>query len=114
MAMSSAVLHLLGAAAGFPLAIAMLRLGWVDCEHWDVFSVWSGRNTMTPRNAAPTKSQPAQIKQRMEEAQQRRTLATSQIRELIQTGQPLFALKAHSAWPANCPTGVCRKPICSA
>jgi hypothetical protein len=38
------VLHLAGAGFGFAVGIAMLKLGWVDCENWDAFSVWSGRN----------------------------------------------------------------------
>ena len=48
MAMSSEVLHLIGAAAGFAVAIGMLKRGLVDCENWDIFSVWAGRHTMTP------------------------------------------------------------------
>jgi membrane associated rhomboid family serine protease len=41
--MSSAMLHLGGAVPGFALAIAMLKLGLVDCERWDIFAVLSGR-----------------------------------------------------------------------
>ena len=105
MAMSSAVLHLLGAGVGFPLAIAMLKFGWVDCEHWDLFSVWSGRNTMTPEERrAEEESKPERIKQRAEEAQDRRDLATKQIRELIQSGQALFALRAHQRMARELPT----------
>jgi membrane associated rhomboid family serine protease len=36
--MSSAALHLIGAAAGVPLGLLMLKRGWVDCEGWDWFS----------------------------------------------------------------------------
>lgn len=36
--LSSAVLHLIGAAAGLPIGIVMLKRGWVDCEGWDWFS----------------------------------------------------------------------------
>lgn len=35
---TSAALHLVGAAAGLPIGIGMLKLGWVDCEGWDWFS----------------------------------------------------------------------------
>ena len=41
---SSAALHLTGAALGFPIAIIMLKLGWVDCESWDWFSLRAGRH----------------------------------------------------------------------
>lgn len=36
--MSTPLLHLLGMLVGFPVAIIMLRRGWVDCEGWDLFS----------------------------------------------------------------------------
>ena len=76
----------------------MLRLRWVDCEHWDVFSVWSGRNTMTPaerRDAEERK--PAPIKQRAEEATAAARRGDQQIRELIQTGQAAFRPEGPSA-----------------
>lgn len=38
--MSSEMLHLLGAAGGFPVGAALLLLGKVDCEGWDLFSLW--------------------------------------------------------------------------
>lgn len=37
--MTSALLHLLGAAIGIQLGISLLRRGHVDCEGWDWFSV---------------------------------------------------------------------------
>lgn len=37
-AISTPVLHLMGAALGLPLAIAMLRRNMVDCEDWDIFT----------------------------------------------------------------------------
>jgi membrane associated rhomboid family serine protease len=43
-AITSQVMHLAGAGIGAVIGIAMLKLGWVDCENWDAFSVWSGRN----------------------------------------------------------------------
>ncbi len=43
-AVTSQALHLAGAGFGFAVGIALLKLGWVDCENWDAFSVWSGRN----------------------------------------------------------------------
>ena len=39
-AVSSAALHALGAAAGAAVGFAMLKKGWVDCERWDILSVW--------------------------------------------------------------------------
>ncbi len=34
----SAVLHLIGVCAGLPIALVMLKKGWVDCEGWDWIS----------------------------------------------------------------------------
>lgn len=45
LAMSSQVLHLMGAGVGFAVGVVMLKKGWVDCEGWDLFSVWAGRET---------------------------------------------------------------------
>ncbi len=39
---TSSLLHLSGAAIGFGVGTALLRLGWVDCEKWDLYSVMGG------------------------------------------------------------------------
>jgi len=39
---AGALLHLSGAAIGFGLGTALLKLGWVDCEHWDLYAVMKG------------------------------------------------------------------------
>ncbi|SFI67069.1 rhomboid family intramembrane serine protease [Planctomicrobium piriforme] len=38
--MSSEVLHLIGAAAGLPVGLLCLRYRWVDCEGWDLLTLW--------------------------------------------------------------------------
>lgn len=40
---TSAALHLLGAALGFPLGVLFVKRKWVDCEGWDLFSIKDGR-----------------------------------------------------------------------
>jgi membrane associated rhomboid family serine protease len=40
---STAILHLSGAAVGFVVATVMLKLEWVDCENWDLYSVFGNR-----------------------------------------------------------------------
>lgn len=37
--MSSGLLHISGAAWGLVTGIALVKLGWVDCEGWDVFAL---------------------------------------------------------------------------
>lgn len=46
-------LHLSGAVLGLTAAVVMLKRDLVDCEGWDLFSVWSGRagNTLTAEDA---------------------------------------------------------------
>ncbi len=60
-AMGTAMLHLLGAAAGLPIAIVMLRRGWVDCEGWDWFTrrgkAWTRPSALLER--APSRTRPA-------------------------------------------------------
>jgi membrane associated rhomboid family serine protease len=41
-AMSTPFLHLTGALIGLALGLLTFKLGFVDCENWDIFSVMSG------------------------------------------------------------------------
>jgi len=50
--MSTEVLHVLGAALGFPVACLMLRLKLVDCEGWDAFTLRRSR-TLVEEIAGP-------------------------------------------------------------
>jgi membrane associated rhomboid family serine protease len=56
-AMSSEVLHLTGAGIGAAFGVALLKLQWVDCEGWDVFTVLAGRER-TSRERFQAESQP--------------------------------------------------------
>lgn len=40
---SSEFLHLLGFFVAFPIGLALVKYGYVDCEGWDLFSYLSGR-----------------------------------------------------------------------
>jgi hypothetical protein len=42
LTIASQVLHLMGAGLGFAVGAGMLKMGWVDCEGWDLFNVWAG------------------------------------------------------------------------
>jgi membrane associated rhomboid family serine protease len=41
--MSSAMLHLTGAGVGAIAGVVLLKLDFVDCEGWDIFAIWAGR-----------------------------------------------------------------------
>ena len=51
---STAVLHMSGAALGFVVGTAFVKFGWVDCEGWDLFSVMAGE-TGTGREVTKAK-----------------------------------------------------------
>ncbi len=44
---STPVLHVLGAASGLPFGILAVKRGWVDCERWDLFSIWKGEHRVS-------------------------------------------------------------------
>jgi membrane associated rhomboid family serine protease len=54
MTVASAFLHLFGAVLGFALGTAMLKLGWVDCENWDLYAV-IGHHEGRPKGSVPIK-----------------------------------------------------------
>jgi membrane associated rhomboid family serine protease len=89
---SSALLHLMGAAAGAVIGVGMLKLGWVDCEDWDVFSVWAGKHTMSrdQKAAAALETPEAQAKL----ANLRHVMST-QIQQYLAAGEAAAALAVH-------------------
>jgi len=94
MSYGSEALHLIGGALGFGVGVAMLKLGWVDCEGWDLFSVWGGRHGIRapkqddeePRGAAPVD---------LEELKARREAALAQISAILADGRHELAYAAH-------------------
>lgn len=96
IALSSAVLHLMGAALGLAIAIWMLKTNRVDCENWDIFSVLAGRHTTPPEERSQPEAQsPESPQDREERLQRRRNEALDQVRRCLAAGQPAAALKAH-------------------
>ncbi len=49
---TSELLHALGGIVGLVLGVAMVHYRMVDCENWDLFSVWAGRNRMSREELA--------------------------------------------------------------
>lgn len=89
---TSEIIHVMGAGTGFALALAMLRLGWVDCENYDLFSVRKGRHQMTEEEhrAEFLASAEGQTQER-----QKREQAMVEFRTHMAANQPLAALAAH-------------------
>lgn len=117
MTLSSQVLHFMGAGLGFAVGAAMLKLHWVDCENWDLFSIWAGRHTQTlseqtedthqelqklidrersgGRRAAPVRPQPVPPVVPTPAPPVKTSL--EDVRHLIATGQPQVAYRLHLA-----------------
>ena len=91
-AIMSQILHLLGAAAGFGVGIAMLKLHWVDCENWDAFSVWSGRNEKKSHELA---QEFFESKQGQAAVASKKETMLNIVRHHIAAGDPAAALVVH-------------------
>ena len=102
LAMSSELLHVIGAALGFPVAIWMLKAGMVDCENWDIFSVWKGDHTISSdeRELAEARAVPANLD---DNDRLPTDLLLEQLRQILRAGQPLLALKAHQRMSQTMP-----------
>jgi membrane associated rhomboid family serine protease len=103
MSMSSELLHAVGAAVGFPIGIWMLKAGIVDCEGWDVFSVWAGRHTMSAEEREKAEMEDAERKLSKSQPSRRREVALAEIRQIVGTGQALLAVKAHQRMTREMP-----------
>ncbi len=97
--LSSEFLHVVGALVGFAVGIGFLKAGWVDCEHWDIFSVWAGRHIMSDQERAKQDAESAAGKKRAEEQELQRQEKVAkhldrmleEIRLAIRGGNPLPA-----------------------
>lgn len=68
----------------------------MDCENWDIFSVWAGRHTMTREELAKADAaSPKRQRERHERLEKQRDDSLSQIRQILATheNRPLQALK---------------------
>ncbi|MEW4562825.1 rhomboid family intramembrane serine protease [Bremerella sp. JC770] len=90
---TSELLHTLGGIVGLAVGIGMLQMNMVDCENWDVFSVWSGRNRMSREELRDLNSDQAAFQ---EKQQQHVSSGLAQIREILREGHsPKLAYRAH-------------------
>lgn len=87
------LLHALGGVIGVGVGMAFLKYDLVDCDNWDIFSVWAGKHRMSREEAheMTVNSEPFQAKQKVQIEN-----GLNQIRELLQQGQaPQLAYRAH-------------------
>ncbi|MBX7168385.1 MAG: rhomboid family intramembrane serine protease [Pirellulales bacterium] len=88
--METPVLHLMGFGLGLPVAIIMLRLKLVDCEGWDVFTVWQGKTGVFADQPRP-EAKPVD-ERKLAEARQE---TQNKIDSLMAQSQPRLALAVH-------------------
>jgi membrane associated rhomboid family serine protease len=90
--LSSEFLHTVGAVVGFAVGILLLKSGQVDCENWDIFSIWAGRHRMTDAERRKhDKETPKAKQQKIEQINKRQNMLVEGIRSAIQKGTPLPA-----------------------
>ncbi|MDR2171440.1 MAG: rhomboid family intramembrane serine protease [Planctomycetaceae bacterium] len=90
--LSSEFLHVVGAVTGFVVGIYMLKSGQVDCENWDIFSVWAGRHKMTDIERIKYDANTPHAKQKkLEQIKKRQNMLIDEIRFAINNATPLPA-----------------------
>jgi membrane associated rhomboid family serine protease len=92
IAMTSQILHLMGAASGFVVGVAMLQWRWVDCENWDLFSVMKERHLKSRDELAKEALSSEEGQKKL--ADHRVNLQT-QLRNYLAAGEAAAALAVH-------------------
>ncbi len=102
LTIGSEAVHLLGLVLGAAVGVVMLRKDWVDCENWDVFSVWTGRHTMSREEREELELREAPAPE-PDASPEQREAALRQIRDILAEGGVELALAAHRKMAARFP-----------
>ena len=90
--LSSQLPHLMGAMVGLVVGLVMLKTKLVDCEEWDIFSVWAGKNTMSDEERREIEeNRPEAIRRRQEKRRKRQNLLAEEIKRALEHKTPLPA-----------------------
>lgn len=95
--LSRSMMHMMGLVLGLAVGWIWLRRGWVDCEGWDLISVWNGTETGIPRD----EQLEAEARQLVRASTHARTSTPSQSGT---TALPPPAVRAQSSTRAASPT----------
>jgi len=90
--LSSQLLHVTGAVVGLIVGLVMLKAKLVDCEHWDIFSVWAGKNILSDEERRKIEAnRPEAVRRRQEKREKRRNLLAEEIELALKHQTPLPA-----------------------
>lgn len=91
--MGTGLMHVMGAIIGAPLGLVMLKKKWVDCEGWDLLSVWNGADPHAEVDYTRVDAEVQQKKQA--KAQRHQSDARQQIESYLQEGNVRAAAALH-------------------
>lgn len=92
--LSTEFLHTAGALLGFVVGIVLLKTNRVDCEYWDLFSVWAGLHRLTPEERQKRENDRPEVKKRKEEEyQKQQILLESEIRRALHAKHVVPAIR---------------------
>jgi len=80
------LLHLMGAAFGAPLAILLLKTGFVDCEGWDAFTIQRNGRPSYSSELEKSREYVQEVAQRRERDEEVRTGRREEFRRLLAAG----------------------------
>lgn len=96
--------HLSGAIFGIIIGIVMVKAQMVDCEYWDIFSVWAGQHHMTPEERRKFEDSKPEVKKRLEEEHQKqRTLLELEIDRALRAKHVVPTLRLCERMKKNFP-----------
>ena len=91
--MSSAVLHLMGAIPGFVIAVLMIKLRQVDCEGFDMLSIWAGKRGQRTLTVAQEKKNKEEAEERKQAKKELIANGRVKVDQYIEKGHYEMALK---------------------
>ena len=91
-ALSSELLHLTGAFIGFPIGFALLKLRLVDCEGYDLLSVWAGREGQKIKTRQQEREEQIAKEAYLAEKQQALEAGQAQVNHYLKQGHVDMAL----------------------
>jgi membrane associated rhomboid family serine protease len=97
----STAFDLVGAATGWIIAVVLLRLRWVDCEGWDIFSLRDGKPREIRLYRLESKPVPAAAPDPAEIEEQRST-ALHLMEGYLAEGDPRLAAQTYEACVQSC------------